>query len=162
MLAVAAAAILISFVAITTVSAITSLRVPARAAASQWVYEQGFYREERAGARVFRWTDRYAVSVFRPEGRYLRLRYRVRHPDVGDHPVDVRVKLSGRTVLRSRSREVETIERYIEMPPGPDFAMLEFLVDRTFVASGGQRPLGVEVESWTFVDIPPDNVWIYR
>lgn len=159
---IVAAIVLGAFVALTAWSAVTTLRIPARAAAFAWPYEEGFYREETAGTRRFRWTGERAVSVFEPGGRYLVLRYQVRHPDVDARPVDVRVRLGGRTVLRTRSRQREIIERYIEMPSPPAFAHLELEVDRTFIAPGGQRPLGVEVEPWTFVDQAPDNTWIYR
>jgi hypothetical protein len=144
-------------------ASVTELRVPLRAARHGWTYHYGFQGLDGSTFPAFQWTERRAVAVLKPTGKYLRLRFRVQHPDVAERPVDVRVKLFGNTVIRERLRTEDAMVRYIEVPTATRYIMLTFLVSRTFQAPGPDpRELGLAVDDWIFVDTPPEGAWVVR
>lgn len=162
--ATAAAALLaVIYAAGTAYLAADRLRVPQRAAETGWAYQYGLSPFELSEPGYVRWmTARHSVAVFERIGRYVHLRFEVHHPDLTARPVDVEVKLRGRTVLRTKLRSPGLVEGYLELRRDDPFVRLEFLVDRTFTdpVTGAQR--GLLLHPFTFVDEALSDTWRFR
>jgi len=151
------------FLAATVWSALGRLSVPGRAAMAAWPYERGWYDYDNSARPPFRWTRKEAVSVFLPRGRYLRLVFSVQHPDLSERPVDVKVRVFRRTVVRERFRTPQVVTRYVPVSPGSAAMMVSFEVSRTFRAPAPDtRELGIAVTEWSFVNSVPRDGWIVQ
>lgn len=152
--------LLVVFFAFTVWTALTTLRVSARAAQTRWPYEHGI--QGRADDLTARWTADRAVIVFEPHGKFLALRFEVRHPDVAVRPVEVTVRMAGDVVLRTRVKASGIFEGHLAIPDPEEFPVLELSVDRTFTdpETGAQR--GLLLHPFTFVDEAPGETWRFR
>lgn len=151
------------FTGVTAWHGMTELRVPWRAAETGWEYAYGWHALDGSASPPFRWTQgTRAVAVVRGRGLFLRLRVRAQHPDIAENPVDVRVDLFNRTLVREQLRSEAEVVRYVLVPPGENLP-LTFHISRTFQAPGPDpRDLGIAVDDWTFVDRPPQGAVIVR
>ena len=147
----------IVFAAATFWIARTELRVPYRAVRAGWAYSHGLYALESPAGGAFRWTRQHAVTVFPARDGYLRLRFWVRHPDVAERPVDVEIRFRDQTIVKMRLTDKNPVERYVHVPPGRSWLMLETRVSRTFTATDGGRELGLALSDWTFVPRVPEG-----
>lgn len=139
------------------------LRVPQRAAETGWAYQSGLSPFELSEPGYIRWmTAKHSVAVFERAGRYVLLRFEVRHPDLAERPVDVEVKMQGVSVLRTKLRSGELVEGHLELKFDDPFVRLEFFIDRTFrdPASGTER--GLLLHPFTFVGEAPGETWRFR
>lgn len=155
------AGLLLLFIGSTAWTARTTLRVPARAAQTKWSYEHGVQRPSEVSA-AGRWTSRRAVITFEPRGRYLALRFEVRHPDASARPVEVTVKMSGKVLLHTRVRTPGVFEGRLEMPDDAEYPVLELTVDRAFIdpLTGVER--GLLLHPFEFVDESSGEMWRFR
>lgn len=145
------------FAAATFWVARTELRVPYRALRAGWAYQHGWYAVERSAGGPFRWTREHAVAVFPARPGYLRLRFWARHQAIETRPVDVRIRLRDEVIVDVTLRDREPVERYVYVPAGRPWLMIETDVSRTFRATDGGRELGLAMSDWTFVPRPPDG-----
>lgn len=126
------------------------LSVPERAAAAGWSYEYGFHAPEQDPRHgPFRWTDRKAVTIVPVNGKPLEARFWVRHPDVSERPVRVRVWAGTAPVVDLLLRDQEPVTRILPVPAGVDRLPLIIETGRTWRPSDHGRPdsrrLGVAV-----------------
>lgn len=159
----AAALVAVIYTAGTAYLASDRLRVPQRAAETGWAYQYGLSAFELSEPGYVRWmTARHSVAVFERNGRYVLLRFEVRHPDLAERPVDVEVTMQGRSVLRTKLRSGELVEGHLEVMGDDPFVRLEFRVDRTFrdPSSGAER--GLLLHPFTFVNEAPAETWRFR
>lgn len=139
------------------------LRVPQRAAETGWSYQYGLSPFELTEPGYIRWmTARRSVAVFERGGRYVLVRFEVRHPDSAERPVDVEVKMQGVTVLHTKLRSRGLVEAHLELKTDDPFIRLEFLVDHTFrdPVSGAER--GLLLHPFTFESEAQSETWRFR
>jgi hypothetical protein len=148
------------FVAGTAYVGATRLRPPDRALQFDWEYVSGFYPlEHPAAGTPFRWTSQHAVDVLPIKGRYLKLTFRIHHPDANQHPVEAKAWTRQRAIADVTLRGSSPVTAYVRAPEGQKRMMIETWVSRTWrpsdYGSKDGRELGLRIDDWTFVDKPP-------
>jgi len=140
----------LAYTATLGLASVGRLSVPERAAAAGWNYEYGFHaleQDPRHGS--FRWTDGKAVTIVPVNGRPLEATFWVRHPDVSERPVRVRVRAGATPVLDLLLRDQEPVSRILPVPAGVERLPLIIETGRTWRPSDHGRPdsrrLGVAV-----------------
>jgi hypothetical protein len=139
----------------------SSLRVPARAQRAGWPYSYGFYWPEPDGAGgEFRWARRRAVTVINASGRWLALSVSVNHLDIRSRPVDTKAWVDGHLVIDTRLETTTPITKYVRVPDGEEWALIETRVNRVIKPSDfgvpDDRELGLLVQ-WRFMTAPPGD-----
>jgi hypothetical protein len=148
----------------TAYAAATGLRPPRRALRADWPYMYGMHDLERVGNEpAFRWTGQRAVAVVRVDADYVKLRFRVAHPDLVTHPVDAKIwrtDASGQRLLIAVTlTDAAPVTVYVRAPEDRGRMMVETWVSRTWTprdhGQADTRRLGLAVDDWTFVRTPP-------
>jgi O-antigen ligase len=150
--------ILMCFLGGTAYAGWTELRPPLRALRVDVPYRYGFTPDENDPE--FRWTGAKAVEVLAREKRWLRLVIGAVAPDAGKNPVQVKVWIDRRLILRVNRHGNFPIVRWIRMPDDKQHVMIEIAASRTWRPSdfglhGAERIRGVAVGSWVFSDEDP-------
>jgi hypothetical protein len=161
---VAIVATAVVFLIATTIVATNDLRPAYRALRSGWPYHYGFYPVEGVGGDQFRWTANRAVNVIPIEGPWLKLVIGGDvPPDADQHPLHVKVWRDRSVILRAVRRDGSALTRYLRMPQGASWVMLQVETDRTWRPSdygrSDTRELGVTVAPWTWVNAPPPGAF---
>jgi len=128
-----------------------TLKPVARAERTNRDYITGTYPGERLPQGSFRWTRKRATFALSAPSRYLIIRFHVAHPDVGTHPVKVRVTTPCQTLVDEVLSDAEVNGRAFELPEGQSRVVFDTEVSRTWrPADFGERDpreLGVAVEA---------------
>jgi hypothetical protein len=148
------------FVAGTAYVGATKLRPPDRALQFDWEYVSGFYPLEHPPTGApFRWTSQRAVDVFPIKGRYLKLTFRIHHPEASQNPVEAKAWTRDRAIADVTLRDSSPVTEYVLAPEGQKRMMIGTWVSRTWRPSDrgskDTRELGLQIDDWTFVDKPP-------
>jgi len=153
-------AILAAFLGGTLYTAQHELRPPVRAQQIHFPYRYGF--AANADDPSERWTGPKAVEVVFADKRWMKLELGQVAPDAEAHPVQVRISLNQKEILRLNRRGNFPVIRWIRMPAYQTPLLLEIEVDRTFrpaVDGTHDDPLtrdrGIAVRQWTFTDDDP-------
>jgi hypothetical protein len=89
--------------------------------------------------------------------RYLVVRFHVEHPDIGTHPVKVRIMTACQTLVDEFVTDASPYARAYEIPPGESRIVFDTDVSRTWrpsdVGKADTRELGLAVEA-DFVGTP--------
>jgi hypothetical protein len=108
-----------------------SLRVANRARRSQTPYSYGVSPPEGLSEYgEFRWVAQRAVAVLRTGGPWLQLTIWALHPDAETRPVEYRIWLEGRDVIRVEARSGDPVTYYLRMPADSDVAFIEVHASR--------------------------------
>jgi O-antigen ligase len=156
------AAIVVAHAAGTAHLAATQLRVPVRAQHAGWPYSYGFYGPEPDGeGGEYRWARQRAVAVINAPGRWMALTVWVNHFDIGRRPVDTKVWLDGNLVIDSRLESAVPVTKYLRVPDGEEWVLVETRVSRVIRPSAfgvpDDRELGLLVK-WSFLAGPPPRL----
>jgi hypothetical protein len=149
-------AVLVCFLAGTVHAALTDLRPPFRALRTGYPYMYGF-TPDRNFPDV-RWAAAKAVEVFPAEKRWLKLVIADVAPDAASNPVDVKVWINQKLLLRANRRGNFPIERWVRMPPYGTLVMVQVTANRTWRpadADPREPERGVAIREWSFSDDDP-------
>ena len=120
-------------------------------------YIIGTYPGERLPQGSFRWTKKHATFALAVPSRYLVIRFNVLHPDIGTHPVKVRITTDCQTLVDEFLTDDSVDARAFEIPPGQRRVVFDTDVSRTWRPSdfgkSDTRELGLAVEA-DFVGTP--------
>ena len=120
-------------------------------------YIIGTYPGERLPQGSFRWTKKHATFALAVPSRYLVIRFNVLHPDIGTHPVKVRITTDCQTLVDEFLTDDGVDARAFEIPPGQRRVVFDTDVSRTWRPSdfgkSDTRELGLAVEA-DFVGTP--------
>jgi hypothetical protein len=161
-MSVVIATVVTVFVAGTIVVALTDMRPPYRALRAGWPYHYGFYNQEQSSESQFRWTAKKAVDVVQVRGPWLKLVIGGAVPRGAElDPLEVKVWRDRSLIMRARRHDGTAVTRYVRMPEGASWVMLQIEADRTWRPSDygekDTRNLGVAVGRWTWVNAPPSG-----
>lgn len=158
---IAAAAVVVIHVGMTTVDAFGDLRPYNRAQRWDWYYRYGFYTNDIDGADLEpdpggnpigrRWTMKNSLAVIPVKGKVLKFVAWLDHPDADVKPVHLRVWADSKLVYEGdRNREPLFLD--IPATPGKTHMRIETSVDRTFNPSDSgkhdNRDLGLSIRDW--------------
>ncbi len=133
------------------------LKPLARAELTNRDYVIGTYPAERLPQGQFRWTRQRATFALAVPSRYLVIRYHVEHPDVGTHPVKLRITTPCQTLVDEFRTDSGIDERAFELPDDQRRVVFETNVSRTWRPStsglADARELGAAIEA-DFVGTP--------
>jgi hypothetical protein len=133
------------------------LKPLARAERTNRDYIIGTYPGERLPQGSFRWTRRHATFALAVPSRYLVVRFHVAQPDIGTHPVKVRIMTACQTLVDEFVADASVYALAYEIPSGESRIVFDTDVSRTWRPSDfGQadtRELGLAVEA-DFVGTP--------
>ncbi|HEY3159824.1 MAG TPA: O-antigen ligase family protein [Vicinamibacterales bacterium] len=133
------------------------LKPLARAEQTNRDYIVGTYPGERLPQGSFRWTRKHATFALAVPSRYLVVRFHVEHPDIGTHPVKVRMTTPCQTLVDEFATDSSEYARAFEIPPGQPRIVFDTDVSRTWRPSDSgkadTRELGLAVEA-DFVGTP--------
>jgi len=114
-------------------------------------YITGTYPGERLEQGSFRWTRQRATFAVSAPSRYLIIRFHVAHPDVGTHPVKVRVTTPCQTLVDELLTDADVKGRGFELPEGQSRVEFDTEVSRTWrpadFGEADRRELGLAVEA---------------
>ena len=134
-----------------------SLKPLTRAEHTNRDYIIGTYPGELLPQGSFRWTKKRAAFALAVPSRYLVIRFHVEHPDIGTHPVKVRIETDCQTLVDEFLTDHNVDARALEIPPGQTRIVFNTEVSRTWrpsdVGKADRRDLGVAVEA-DFVGTP--------
>jgi hypothetical protein len=142
----------------TIYAARTELRPPVRALRVDFPYRYGFVPDTTDP--TIRWTGARAVEVFPADKRWFKLVVGAVAPDAATKPVQVKVWINRKLILRVRRQSNFPITRWIRMPSYGTPLMIQIDVDRTwrpldFGGSADDGERGVAVREWSFTDDDP-------
>jgi len=127
------------------------LKPLARAERTNRDYVIGAYPGEALEIGSFRWTRKRATFAVDAPSRHLLLRFHVEHPDLGTHPVKVRVETPCQTLVDEFLTDAAVDERSYELPEGQSRLVFDTEVSRTWRPSdfgkADRRELGLAVET---------------
>jgi O-antigen ligase len=133
------------------------LKPLARAERTNRDYIIGTYPGEPLPQGSFRWTRKRATFALAAPSRYLVIRFHVEHPDVGTHPVKVRISTRCQTLVDEFRTDGGVDARAFEIPPDQSRILFDTDVSRTWRPSdfgkADRRELGMAVEA-DFVGTP--------
>ena len=133
------------------------LKPLARAERTNRDYIIGSYPGERLPQGSFRWTRKHATFALAVPSRYLVVRFHVEHPDIGTHPVKVRIMTACQTLVDEFVTDASPYARAYEIPAGESRIVFDTDVSRTWrpsdVGKADTRELGLAVEA-DFVGTP--------
>jgi hypothetical protein len=128
-----------------------SLKPLARAERWNRDYIIGTYPGERLPQGSFRWTRKRATFALVAPSQYLVIRFHALHPDIGTHPVKVRITTECQTLVDEFLTDESVDERAIEIPAGQGRVVFNTEVSRTWRPSDFGKPdareLGLAVEA---------------
>jgi hypothetical protein len=128
-----------------------------RAARTNRDYIVGTYPSEQLPQGQFRWTRRRAMFALAVQSRHLMIRYHVEHPDVGAHPVRLRIATPCQTIVDRVFTDMSVDGQALELPEGQSRVVFETEVSRTWrpadFGKRDRRDLGAAVEA-DFVETP--------
>jgi O-antigen ligase/polysaccharide polymerase Wzy-like membrane protein len=128
-----------------------TLKPVARAERTNRDYIIGTYPGERLPQGSFRWTRKRATFALSVPSRYLSIRFHVAHPDVGTHPVRLRVTTPCQTLVDEVLTDAEVHSGAFELPEGQSRVVFDTEVSRTWrpadFGNADPRELGVAVEA---------------
>ena len=154
---IAGAAIAIVYASGQLILARGPLKPLARAERTNRDYIVGTYPGERLEQGSFRWTRKRAAFALAAPSRYLVIRFHVEHPDIGTHPVKVRISTPCQTLVDEFLTDTSIEGRNFELPEGLSRIEFETEVSRTWrpadVGKADRRELGVAVEA-DFIGTP--------
>ncbi|HEY6223589.1 MAG TPA: O-antigen ligase family protein, partial [Gemmatimonadales bacterium] len=114
-------------------------------------YIIGTYPGEPLETGYFRWTRKRATFALAAPSRFLVLRYHVEHPDIGTHPVKVRITTACQTLVDEFLTEPSLDARNYELPDGQSRVVFETEVSRTWrpadFGKSDRRELGLAVQA---------------
>jgi hypothetical protein len=150
--------LLLGFVGGTIEAANHQLRPPLRAMRVNFPYRYGFIPDKTDP--LVRWTQSKAVEVFPADKRWMKLEIGDVAPDAASKPVQVKVSINRKVILRVSRRGNFPVTRWIRMPAYGTLLMIQINVDRTwrpadFGNSDDQQERGVAVRGWSFSDEDP-------
>lgn len=159
-IATAIVAIVVCFLAGTTINAFRDLRPPVRALDYGLDYITGLYDADASG---FQWARKRAVAVVAAPRPWMALTYGVNHVDIEKHPVDVKIWRDDVLVVQRRLTGVQFFTIYTCLPKRNHRVMIETWVSRTLhprdFGVPDDRELGLMLH-WDFVDAPPPDAVI--
>ena len=133
------------------------LKPLARAERTNRDYIIGTYPGEPLPQGSFRWTRKRATFALAARSQYLVIRFHALHPDIGTHPVKVRITTDCQTLVDQFLTDDSTDARAFEIPPGQSRVVFDTEVSRTWRPSDSGNPdtreLGLAVEA-DFVGTP--------
>jgi O-antigen ligase/polysaccharide polymerase Wzy-like membrane protein len=133
------------------------LKPLARAERTNRDYVIGTYPGERLPQGSFRWTRKHATFALAVPSRYLVLRFHAEHPDIGTHPVKVRISTGCQTLVDQFLTDTGVDGRSLELPEGQRRIVFDTDVSRTWRPSdfgkADTRDLGLAIEA-DFVGTP--------
>jgi O-antigen ligase len=133
------------------------LKPLARAERTNRDYIIGTYPGEPLPQGSFRWTRKRATFALAARSQYLVIRFHALHPDIGTHPVKVRITTDCQTLVDQFLTDDSTDARAFEIPPGQPRVVFDTEVSRTWRPSDSgktdTRELGLAVEA-DFVGTP--------
>jgi hypothetical protein len=128
-----------------------------RAARTNRDYITGTYPSEPLPQGQFRWTRRRATFALAAQSTHLMIRYHVEHPDVGSHPVRMRIATPCQTIVDRVFTDMSVDGQALVLPEGQARVMFETEVSRTWrptdFGKPDRRELGAAVEA-DFVETP--------
>jgi hypothetical protein len=128
-----------------------------RAARTNRDYIIGTYPSEPLPQGQFRWTRRRATFALAAQSTHLMIRYHVEHPDVGTHPVRLRIGTPCQTIVARIFTDMSVDGQALELPEGQHRVVFETEVSRTWrpadFGKPDRRQLGAAVEA-DFVETP--------
>ena len=128
-----------------------------RAARTNRDYITGTYPSEALPQGQFRWTRRRATFALAAQSTHLMIRYHVEHPDVGTHPVRLRIGTPCQTIVDRVFTDMSVDGQALELPEGQRRVVFETEVSRTWrpvdFGKPDRRELGAAVEA-DFVETP--------
>jgi O-antigen ligase/polysaccharide polymerase Wzy-like membrane protein len=128
-----------------------------RAARTNRDYIIGTYPSEPLPQGQFRWTRRRATFALAAQSTHLMIRYHVEHPDVGTHPVRMRIATPCQTIVDRVFTDMSVDGQALELPEGQTRVVFETEVSRTWrptdFGKPDRRELGAAVEA-DFVETP--------
>lgn len=134
-----------------------SLKPLMRAERTNRDYIIGTYGRERLAQGSFSWTKKRAAFALAVPSRHLVVRFHVEHPDIGTHPVKVRIATDCQTLVDEFLTDHDVAARALEIPPGQIRVVFNTEVSRTWrpsdVGKADTRELGLAVEA-DFVGTP--------
>jgi len=114
-------------------------------------YIIGTYPGEALETGYFRWTQKRAMFALAAPSRFLVLRFHVEHPDIGTHPVKVRITTACQTLVDEFLTESSIDARNYELPDGQSRVIFETEVSRTWrpvdFGKSDRRQLGLAVQA---------------
>ena len=149
----AAAAVVVVFVAGTAWFATGRLRMPVRIQHLGGDYLYGFSWAEPDGEGGFyRWARQRATAVVPAPTRSLELTIRVNHLDLAEHPTHAKAWVDGKLVFDGTlTAGADTIKKAVFLPAGEERALIETWADHAVTAPGGDgRELALMVR-WRFI-----------
>jgi len=128
-----------------------------RAARMNRDYIIGTYPSEPLPQGQFRWTRRRATFALAAQSTHMMIRYHVEHPDVGTHPVRMRIATPCQTIVDRVFTDMSVDGQALELPEGQTRVVFETEVSRTWrptdFGKPDRRDLGAAVEA-DFVETP--------
>ena len=128
-----------------------------RAARTNRDYIIGTYPSEPLPQGQFRWTRRRATFALAAQSTHMMIRYHVEHPDVGTHPVRMRIATPCQTIVDRVFTDMSVDGQALELPEGQTRVVFETEVSRTWrptdFGKPDRRDLGAAVEA-DFVETP--------
>jgi O-Antigen ligase len=128
-----------------------------RAARTNRDYIIGTYPSEQLPQGQFRWTRRRATFALAAQSTHLMIRYHVEHPDVGTHPVRLRIATPCQTIVDRVFTDMSVDGQALELPEGQSRVVFETEVSRTWrpadFGKPDRRELGAAVEA-DFIETP--------
>jgi len=122
-----------------------------RAARTNRDYIIGTYPSEPLPQGQFRWTRRRATFALGAQTTHLMIRYHVEHPDVGIHPVRLRISTPCQTIVDRLFTDMSVDGQALELPEGQTRVVFDTEVSRTWrptdFGKPDQRELGAAVEA---------------
>jgi hypothetical protein len=122
-----------------------------RAARTNRDYIIGTYPSEPLPQGQFRWTRRRATFALAVQSTHLMIRYHVEHPDVGTHPVRLRIATPCQTIVDRVFTDMSVDGQALELPEGQSRVVFDTEVSRTWrptdFGKPDQRDLGAAVEA---------------
>ena len=122
-----------------------------RAARTNRDYIIGTYPSEPLPQGQFRWTRRRATFALAAQTTHLMIRYHVEHPDVGTHPVRLRISTPCQTIVDRVFTDMSVDGQALELPEGQARVVFDTEVSRTWrpadFGKQDQRELGAAVEA---------------
>ncbi|HTH26758.1 MAG TPA: hypothetical protein VL919_16675 [Vicinamibacterales bacterium] len=162
---IAASALVIIHVGMTTVDAFGDLRPHNRAQRWDWYYRYGFYTNDSDGTDLEkdpggnpigrRWTMKDSLAVIKVKGKSLKFVAWVDHPDADVKPVHTRVWADSKLVYEG---DLKRAPLMIDIPamPGKTHMVIETSIDRTWrpsdagTGSRDGRELGLSIRDWVW------------
>jgi O-antigen ligase len=162
-LLIAAAALLVIHVGMTTMDAFGDLRPRHRAERWDWYYRYGFYTNDNDGMDLEpdpggnpigrRWTMKDSLAVIKVKGKVLKFVAWIDHPDSDVNPVHTRIWADSQLVYEG---ELKRSPIFLDIPatPGKTHMRIETAIDRTWRPSDSgsrdSRELGLSIRDWVW------------